>query len=134
MFPAGKNSCRVGFASRGMSRAWIGSAGICHAEEGSRDNVQAILKPASTLPACVETREGEEKTIDPVEFFRYARGATVLDPDPDLLPDIRFFHHLLQEYFAALELNQRFEAGEDLSGLWQAARLSTEMPDAIVGK
>ena len=88
----------------------------------------------AALPACVATRKGKDLIIDADELLDHARGATLLDPNPDLLPDIRFFHHLLQEYFAALELNQRFDGGEDLSYLWQAKRRVEEMPPAQVGQ
>ena len=82
------------------------------------------------LPAQVETREGEELRVEPFEFFRYARGATILDPDRYFLEKtkkIRFFHHLLQEYFAARELVRRFDEGEDLSESWRAQLLISEM-------
>jgi len=86
---------------------------------------------AAALPASVRAH-GETHPIDPDTLFRLGRQATLLDPV--LEDDVRFYHHLLQEYFAALELLRRFAAGEDLSSRWQAKRLITEMPPAGVGE
>lgn len=90
------------------------------------------LKEArAVLPPAVEVN-GEEIVIKPADLFRFARAATLLDPA--LEPDVRFYHHLLQEYFAAIELLKRFGAGEDLSALWKCKRLVDEMPRATVGQ
>jgi formylglycine-generating enzyme required for sulfatase activity len=83
------------------------------------------------LPRQVEL-EGEELPTPPSDLLRLARAATLLDPNT--APDVRFYHHLLQEYFAALELLRRFAAGEDLSRLWRAKRSVDEMPPANVGE
>jgi len=50
------------------------------------------------------------------------------------LPDVRFYHHLLQEYFAARELLKRFSTGEDLSAFWKTPRSQDEMPAAEVSE
>jgi formylglycine-generating enzyme required for sulfatase activity len=42
---------------------------------------------------------------------------------------VRFFHHQVQEYFAARAIAQRFEDGEDLADRWRRPRLRGEMPD-----
>jgi formylglycine-generating enzyme required for sulfatase activity len=82
------------------------------------------------LPAEVDV-DGEALPVIPRDIFRFARGATLLDPG---LPNqTRFFHELLQEYFAARELLRRFDLGEDLSRLWIAPRRADEMPPATVG-
>jgi len=83
------------------------------------------------LPPSVEVN-GEDISIKPADVFRFARAATILDPAIE--PDVRFYHHLLQEYFAAIDLLRRFEAGEDLGGLWTAPRRTGEMPPAGVGE
>jgi formylglycine-generating enzyme required for sulfatase activity len=75
---------------------------------------------------------GAPEPVEPFAFFRFGRGATVLDPAT--LPDIRFYHHLLQEYFAARELLKRFNIGEDLSVFWKAPRTKDEMPPADTGE
>ncbi|MEK7327730.1 MAG: hypothetical protein AAB217_20995, partial [Chloroflexota bacterium] len=82
------------------------------------------------VPKTVEL-DGDEVAVKPADLFRFARAATLLDPALD--PDIRFYHHLVQEYFAALELLRRFESGEALSHLWKSKRLIEEMPSANVG-
>lgn len=83
------------------------------------------------LPAEVDVN-GEALPVIPRDIFRFARGATLLDPG---LPNqTRFLHELLQEYFAARELLRRLELGEDLSRLWIAPRRAEEMPPATVGQ
>ncbi len=74
---------------------------------------------------------GEAAEVDAAALLRFGRGASILDPAT--LPDVRFYHHLLQEYFAARELLRRFNGGEDLSSLWKTARTVDEMPPAAVG-
>lgn len=75
---------------------------------------------------------GEQVQIDPDSVLRFGRGAAILDPIT--LPDVRFYHHLLQEYFAARDLLRRFNTGEDLSALWKSPRTQEEMPPADVGE
>ena len=74
---------------------------------------------------------GEQVQVDPDAVLRFGRGATIFDPAT--LPDVRFYHHLLQEYFAARELLRRFNTGEDLSAFWKTPRAKDEMPPAKVG-
>lgn len=75
---------------------------------------------------------GEAVAIDPHTLLRFGRGASILDPQT--LPDVRFYHHLLQEYFAARELLRRFNTGEDLSAFWKTPRTKDEMPPEEVGE
>ncbi len=90
------------------------------------------------LPQAIEFN-GQDMPVKPADLFRFARAATILDPAVE--PDVRFYHHLLQEYFAALELLRRFEA-EPCEGaeratfakLWKGKRLADEMPPASVGE
>lgn len=90
------------------------------------------LKTArAALPEKVEFK-GEEVAVHPATLFRFGRAATILDPGIE--PDVRFYHHLLQEYLAALELLRRFEDGEDLTLLWRCQRLASEMDPATVGE
>ena len=84
----------------------------------------------AVLPASVDVL-GEELPLDPAVLFRFGRGASILDPAT--LPDVRFYHHLLQEYFAARELLRRFNGGEKLEALWKTPRSMTEMPPVAVG-
>jgi len=85
----------------------------------------------AAVPRSVEL-DGDEIPLKPADLFRFGRAATILDPATE--PEARFYHHLLQEYFAALELLRRFEAGEDLTALWKSQRLAAEMPPANVGE
>ncbi len=91
----------------------------------------AFKTAKAALPDTVEF-DGDDVTIKPADLFRFARAATILDPA--LEPDVRFYHHLLQEYFAALELLRRFDTGEDLIALWRAKRAVEEMPPVAVGE
>jgi formylglycine-generating enzyme required for sulfatase activity len=75
--------------------------------------------------------KGKSYPIQAEELFQFARGSGIFDPN--LEADIRFQHQMLHDYFAALELLRRFQTGEDLSHLWIAPRLQTEMPPAEVG-
>jgi len=84
----------------------------------------------AALPQMVE-HDGEETVIKPADLYRCARAATIFDPASD---DVRFYHQLLQEYFAALELIRHFESGEDLLQLWRAPRTLQEMPASQVGE
>lgn len=85
----------------------------------------------AALPERVEF-DGDEVIVTAADLFRFGRAATLLDPA--LTPDVRFYHHLLQEYFAALELLRRFDAGEDLNALWRVKRTIEEMPSAEAGE
>jgi formylglycine-generating enzyme required for sulfatase activity len=85
----------------------------------------------SALPKQV-LMMGEPVPVDSAAVFRFGRGASILDPLT--LPDVRFYHHLLQEYFAARELLKRFSTGEDLSSFWKTPRTKEEMPAAEVSE
>ena len=85
----------------------------------------------NALPASV-TVMGEDLPLDSAAFLRFGRGASILDPAT--LPDVRFYHHLLQEYFAARELLRRFNSGEDLTAFWKSPRTVDEMPPTNVGE
>ena len=82
------------------------------------------------LPATVDVL-GEELPLVPAVLFRFGRGASILDPAT--LPEVRFYHHLLQEYFAARELLRRFNSGEKLASFWKSPRSVDEMPPTAVG-
>ncbi len=65
----------------------------------------------------------------PEQVLSLAASANIIEMPVDR-SSVRFYHQLLQEYFAARELLKRVEA--DLSGLWQWPWLESEMPP--VGK
>jgi formylglycine-generating enzyme required for sulfatase activity len=75
---------------------------------------------------------GEEIDVPPADLLRFGRAATILDPGT--FPDVRFYHHLLQEYFAAEELLRRLDGGDDLANLWEAPYLLEEMPPSETGE
>jgi formylglycine-generating enzyme required for sulfatase activity len=90
-----------------------------------------LARAQSALPKQV-LMMGEPVPVDSAAVFRFGRGASILDPLT--LPDVRFYHHLLQEYFAARELLKRFSTGEDLSAFWKIPRTKEEMPAAEVSE
>lgn len=92
----------------------------------------AIDLVKSSLPKQTQTAFGEQVNIDFDALLRFGRGASIFDSAT--LPDIRFYHHLLQEYFAARELLRRFNAGEDLYSFWEVPRTKEEMPVEEVGE
>jgi formylglycine-generating enzyme required for sulfatase activity len=107
-------------------------AGLAFAMQARGEGTSFPLQEArSALPRTVEVK-GEDIPIRAGDLFRCARAATILDPAVE--PDVRFYHHLLQEYLAALELLRRFDAGEDLGDVWKSPRLAAEMPAAQVGE
>jgi len=83
------------------------------------------------LPASVIVM-GAPEPVDAGILFRFGCGASILDIAT--LPDVRFYHHLLQEYFAARELLRRFNMGEDLAAYWKTPRTKEEMPAEEVGE
>jgi formylglycine-generating enzyme required for sulfatase activity len=95
--------------------------------EGTQLPYVAVLK---TLPETVDTRDGPVAT-PPTVTLRLAQAATLLDTtEPgEGGGKIRFYHHQLQEYFAAKALLVRFEQGDDLTKYWHQPKLEAEMPD-----
>jgi hypothetical protein len=57
--------------------------------------------------------------LDAERLLYLAASATVLDADEAA---VRFYHQLLQEYFAAREMGRRVAAGEPLSTYWPRER------------
>lgn len=92
----------------------------------------AVKIAKETLPKSVEI-SGDDISVNANDLFQLGRAATILDPNIEA-DNIRFYHHLLQEYFAALELWRRFESGENLNALWKSKRATAEMPPANVGE
>jgi formylglycine-generating enzyme required for sulfatase activity len=78
------------------------------------------------IPSRVTAR-GRKIETPPETVLQLACAATLLEET--LEGQTRFYHHLVQEYFAARELLRRFEAGDDLHPLWKAPWLARDMPD-----
>ena len=87
---------------------------------------------AALMPATIDVDDDEPVQVKPKALFRLARAELLLDPT--LESEVRFYHQLLQEYFAAEELLRRFQAGEDLGAQWRAPRRADEMSPAEVGE
>jgi len=110
-------------------RSALGQMAFSMQEQG--EGLTFALETAQKALPLTLVIKGETIAIDPARLFHFARGATILDPNTDT--DVRFRHQVLQEYFAALELQRRFDIGEDLSRLWRARRTMEEMPATAVG-
>jgi formylglycine-generating enzyme required for sulfatase activity len=69
--------------------------------------------------------------VSPPGVLRLGLAASLLDTElpPGEEEHVRFYHHQLQEYFAARALLARFKKGEELAGRWRQARLEQDMPD-----
>ncbi len=104
---------------------------LAFALQESRAGTVVSAELAAQMTPRTARYKGKTYAVDPEELFPFARGARILDPQME--GEIRFQHQLLHEYFAGRELLRRFEAGEDLSRLWQAPRLAAEMPATPVG-
>jgi formylglycine-generating enzyme required for sulfatase activity len=133
----------VGFLlTREQSRGhldWPGKEVLEQALSGLAESIQpmgqgtrlARREMLARIPAQVEGPEGPA-AVEPSVVLRLGLAATLLDAErpPEGEEKVRFYHHQLQEYFAARALLARFRAGEDLSGRWRQPRLAREMPDA----
>jgi formylglycine-generating enzyme required for sulfatase activity len=69
---------------------------------------------------------GREVETPPEAVLQLGCAATLLEQTAH--DQVRFYHHLMQEYFAARETLRRFDAGEDVQALWKALRLERDMP------
>ncbi len=87
-------------------------------------------KAKTLIPTSVRFK-GKTYQLDAEELCHFARGARVLDPNME--EDVRFQHQMLHEYFAALELLERFDVGIDRIALWKSPRSVDEMPPTAVG-
>jgi len=95
--------------------------------EGTRLARREML---ARVPPQVEGPDGPVETPPPT-VLRLGLHATLLDTgrDPQGEEQVHFYHHQLQEYFAARALLARFRAGEELANRWRQPRLVHEMPD-----
>lgn len=98
--------------------------------EGTRLPRAEVLR---RLPARVATPDGQV-TIEPQTLLRLGLAATLLDTEADPATGepgglVRFYHHQVQEFFAARALLAAWRQGRDLSERWRAPRLQHEVPD-----
>ena len=83
----------------------------------------------AAFPAQAYDEQERLVALDAREVYRLGLAATLLDVDkPQAGEQARFFHHQLQEYFAARALLRRFAAGEDLRARWRQPVSKHEMP------
>lgn len=99
--------------------------------EGEAGRSVPLDKAIAMLPTEMK-HQGETHLLNPVHLIRLARGATILNPNE--VEDVRFYHQLLQEYLAALELKRRFVLREDLAPKWKCERLGSKMPEPTTGE
>jgi formylglycine-generating enzyme required for sulfatase activity len=78
------------------------------------------------IPARVSV-DGRPVETPPAIVLRLGCAATLLEQT--LEGQVRFYHHLVQEYFAAGELLHRFAARENLQHLWKVPWQVPEMPE-----
>jgi formylglycine-generating enzyme required for sulfatase activity len=85
----------------------------------------------SRIPRQIETSDGSVIKTPSETVLRLGLAATLLDTEIAGHGEehVRFYHHQLQEYFAARALAERFKAAEDLSARWRQPLLKAEMPD-----
>ncbi|WP_295458983.1 SUMF1/EgtB/PvdO family nonheme iron enzyme [uncultured Thiodictyon sp.] len=147
-WPSGRAGIFSGFVGHLLARErrqnhadWPGEAAVIAAlaalaegmqrlGEGTRLTRAEVLK---RLPTRVETPDGPVD-LDPKSILRLGLAATLLDTEADPQTGVpgglvRFYHHQIQEFFAALALLDAQRGGLDLSDRWRSPRLKSAMPD-----
>jgi formylglycine-generating enzyme required for sulfatase activity len=117
---------------------WPGREGLRSALAALAERVQPLgegtrlprREMLARIPERVAGPDGPVQTPAPA-VLRLGLAATFLDTElaPGGEEQVRFYHHQLQEYFAARALLARFRAREDLDDRWRQPRLAGEMPD-----
>jgi formylglycine-generating enzyme required for sulfatase activity len=144
-WPAGRAGLFQGFVGRLLARErrrghpdWPGEGVLGVALARLAEGLQRIgegtrLPRAEALERLPLQVAGPDGLVDtePQALLRLGLAATLLDTelDPARGEQIRFYHHQLQEYFAARALLAAFRRGEDLAARWRCPRLKGEMPD-----
>jgi formylglycine-generating enzyme required for sulfatase activity len=144
-WPQGRAEMLAGFVDLSLAREqmrahpdWPGEAPLRAALSELAESIQALgegtrlprREMLARIPEQVVGRDGPVATPPPT-ILRLGLAATLLDTElaPDGGEQVRFYHHQLQEYFAARALLARFQAGVDLADRWRQPRLGGEMPD-----
>ncbi|RMF29507.1 MAG: NACHT domain-containing protein, partial [Chloroflexi bacterium] len=117
---------------------WLGEAPLKQALAVLAESIQPLgegtrlprREVLARLPRQVEGPDGPVET-PPRTVLKLGLAATLLDTErgPEGEEQVRFYHHQVQEYFAACRLLDRFREGEDLSDRWRQPRRVGEMPD-----
>jgi formylglycine-generating enzyme required for sulfatase activity len=89
-------------------------AGLAYAMQAERG--QGTTVETSWAEACLQRTASNG---DPARILYLATSATLLDGDETT---VRFYHQLLQEYFAAWEMRRRAENGEAFTQYWPPDR------------
>jgi len=144
-WPAGRAEMLEGFVDLLLAREqtrnhpnWPGREALRRALSALAERVQPLgegtrlsrREMQARIPEQVEGPNGPVHT-PPAAVLRLGLAATLLDTElaPAGQEQVRFYHHQLQECFAARALLSRFRDGEDLSAHWRQPRLPGEMPD-----
>jgi formylglycine-generating enzyme required for sulfatase activity len=98
-------------AAERQKKALAGLAYAMQAERGQGTTVET-----SWAEACLQRTASNG---DPARILYLATSATLLD---GYETTVRFYHHLLQEYFAAWEMRRRVENGEAFTQYWPPDR------------
>jgi len=108
---------------------WPGSEPLERALAALAESLQPLGQGTRLPRAEIETRIPAAE-VSPATVVRLGLAATLLDTElaTDGAEQVRFYHHQLQEYFAAQALKTHFEAGENLRTRWKQPRLAREMP------
>ncbi len=116
---------------------WIDAPVLANALSGLAERIQPLgagtrlprHEMLAHIPAEALGPDGMTP-VSPQAVLRLGHAATLLECEgPPDAEKVRFYHHLLQEYFVARAMVGRFAAGEDLAERWRQPRLAAEMPD-----
>lgn len=109
---------------------WPGAEAVEQALAGLAESLQP-LGQGTRLPRAEFEARIPAGALAPATAVRLGLAATLLDTElaPEGGEQVRFYHHQLQEYFAAQALAGRFQSGEDVTARWKQPRLAREMPD-----
>ncbi len=125
----------VGREERRNHADWMGGEKLITALEALAETMQAQGQGTRLPRDEAASHIPEELTATPSVLIRLGLAATILDTEwgtnaaGQAVEQVRFYHHQLQEYFAARALVRRFCAQEDLGEHWYQPRLKKDMPD-----
>ena len=116
---------------------WLDAEALCCAYSLLAEEMQPLgagtrLAPAAVLTCFPDsvTCAGRSVATSPEALLHLGLSATLLDTElGEAGEQVRFYHHQLQEYFAACALVDRFQKGESLAARWRQPRLVREMGD-----
>jgi formylglycine-generating enzyme required for sulfatase activity len=150
VFPANRAALFAGFVRVLLERErlrnhadWLGEDALNHTLAELAFAIQPLgegtrlprAEIASRIPTQIAGKDGMVAT-PAATVVRLGLAATLLDTEmsPDGQEHIRFYHHQLQEYFAAQQLLTMWRKGQDHTTRWRVPRLKNEMPDPRLEK